>query len=141
MKINYYDSIKQKELQKIVDSAIWVLKDDKNDNVDPDNRFHASLISPVNALAGVTDYKDHREDSLDSLKAKVIQQIKSRLCQSGNYYNKTGKPFDVIVVRGLYGSWEAYCHWSDGTKCFFVQDREDVKERMKKSKTKNMHAI
>lgn len=133
MNIKNYENIEHSRLKELIDKATW-LSFSPSDSLDPDNRFLKSMMSPANALAGVTDYQDHRRDKLADLKPKVYEEIKTRLCQNGNYYNIHGIPFDTIIVKKFNGSWEAECSWDDGSKCFFEQDRLNAKERMKKLK-------
>jgi hypothetical protein len=116
MKKSMYDNIGSRELSDIVKkSKIFI----QSSNISAESDFIRACYSPSNSLAGRTDYIDHRGDNLSDVKKMISEEIKTRLCQRGSYYNNDLVPFDSIRVVLKYGGWSAYPHWSDGSMDFF----------------------
>jgi hypothetical protein len=114
-----YSNITKTELKSLVRKA-EVFIQGRVDPADLDMDFAMSCYNPSNALAGCTDYKDHREDSLSTVKRMIREDIETRQCQRGSYFNPGGVPFDSIRVVLKRGGWSAYPHWRDGSRDFFA---------------------
>ena len=111
-----YNTIYIGELKELVKSATIFIQ---NSNSEAEYDYVKACYNPANALAGYTDYKDHRKDTLPQVKKMIKEEIKTRQCQRGSYYNDKGIPFDSIRVVLKNGGWSAYPCWSDGTLDFF----------------------
>ncbi len=109
-----YKDIDKVDLENIISKSEKVII---KENVDLDLQFLKDMR--VNAVAGLTDYLDHRGDTLEEVMINVNKSLKNRLLQKGNYYNKKGEPFDTLVIKLNYGSWGAYAGWKNGSKSFF----------------------
>jgi hypothetical protein len=116
MEKSMYDNIGKRELSDIFKkSKIFI----QSSNSSAESDFIKACYNPSNALAGCTDYVDHRGDKLQDVKKMISEEIKTRLCQRGSYYNNASIPFDSVRVVLKYGGWSAYPHWSDGSMDFF----------------------
>ncbi len=77
IKINWYDDITKTELQNIIKNLRWVKEGSKeNDNLsdDGESNFAFNCYSGIQTF-GTTDYKDHREDSLEKLKNLIMKNL------------------------------------------------------------------
>lgn len=114
--IKMYDNIEAKTLNGLVNIAnIRILRM----NNEADKEYLRSMDHRINALAGLTDYKDHREDTPTEVIKQLKKSIKNRLLQNGNYYSSNEDPFDTIVIKLSMGSWGAYAMWSNGSTPHF----------------------
>lgn len=112
MKTKQYDHITIEELLPLFNNAVKVLKSsDLNDEstLYSANRYDVSF-------AGCTDYKDHRQDTLDYLislaKDDMIKSNFPRLMQRIAYKDmKDGKYFNTLVFSGCYGGWFVKMLW------------------------------
>jgi len=121
MKQSYYDDIKYRELKKMVDKCkLKLVKDSKNkDCADDGESMMIESMYERSSLAGFTDYKDHRSDSLPQLKKMVYQDIEDRLLQRGNYYSIDDKPMNKILLKGYLGGWTATIAFPNNSKNAF----------------------
>jgi len=106
-----YDNIKLDTLKQILSDVDWYIKSDERECSD-ELHFIESVYGKT-ALAGLTDYKDHRDDELETLKQKTLEQIENRTMQKGHYYDKDGNPFDGVLLVGNNSGWSAYCLFSE----------------------------
>lgn len=113
-----YNTITKTELKALVRKATVFIQG-KTAPEDLDMDFVMSCYNPANALAGCTDYKDHRNDSMTAVKRAIREDIETRQCQRGSYFNPDGVPFDSIRVVLKLGGWIAYPHWKDESRDFF----------------------
>jgi hypothetical protein len=103
-----YDNISPATVLAAAKKAKWYLKDQAASKFEDSN----------SVVAGVTDYTNHMNDSLETLKSKVIDSLKNDRQQSLNFYNTDGKIFDTIIIRPERGGWVAKVYWSDGKPGF-----------------------
>jgi hypothetical protein len=127
-KLNMYKNISKSKLKVLFRNA-QVFIQNCSAEYDENTMIIQSFYNPSNAIAGTTDYKDHRQDSLGKVKRMIRQCIETRQCQNGSYYNSEGKPFDQVRVVLGYGGWTAYPHWSDGSMDFFAASRVNMKRQ------------
>jgi len=125
-----YQNIYKTELAQLFRKSEVFIQD--RTGSDGELSFIAACYSPANALAGYTDYKDHRKDTLPQVKRMIRECIRTRQCQRGSYYNGEGVPFDSVRVELKHGGWSAYPHWKDGTMDYFTTQREEYANRRKK---------
>lgn len=123
-----FKNIERDELNSIYIKSEVFIRERNSD--DEEASFIRSFYSPVNSLAGCTDYIDHRFDTIDQVKELIEKDIKTRLCQRGSYYNYQGVPFDQVRVVLSYGGWSAYPHWKDGSVDYFSERRRIGSERI-----------
>lgn len=113
-----YNNITKTELKALVRKATVFIQG-KTAPEDLELDYALSCYNPANAIAGCTDYKEHRNDSMSTVKRLIREGIETRQCQRGSYYNHIGVPFDSIRVVLKLGGWSAYPHWKDGSRDFF----------------------
>lgn len=106
-----YDRIELDELKEILSTVNWYVKHDETEHSEVSLMIKS--FYGKTALAGLSDYKDHRNDSLEELKDKVLEQVENRTMQKGHYYDKDGNPFDGVLLEGQNGGWSAYCLFSE----------------------------
>lgn len=121
-----YTNIEKDELEDLVNHAKVYIHD--RTKIDNDASYIISCFTSSNALAGCTDYIDHRGNTLDQVKNLIAEGIKTRQCQRGSYYNHDGIPFNEIRVSLKKGGWDAYPQWSDRSKDFFTSQRESYRQ-------------
>jgi hypothetical protein len=109
-----YKSIEKNEAKKIVDSCKWILKKDlptRNLNDGGETHFLINCYSGKQTFGG-TDYKDHRNDTLEQIKKKIYDSItcKTDFHQRLHYYYDKDKkiPFNTIICQGYNGGVTAY---------------------------------
>lgn len=116
-----FKDIERDELDSIyIKSEVFISERNSDDE---EASFIRSFYSPVNSLAGGTDYIDHRFDTIDQVKELIEKDIKTRLCQRGSYYNYQGVPFDQVSVTLSDCGWSAYPCWKDGSTDYFTENR------------------
>ena len=71
---------------------------------------------------GFTDYKDHRNDSLQSLKEIVTKELLGHSSQRGHYYESDGTPCTEIVVQGYLGGISAVFNYKTGKNGFSFKE-------------------
>lgn len=117
-----YSSIDREELYEIYKKAEVIIYQSNSENEDA--MFMRAYYYPYNAIAGYTDYKDHRRNTVEKIKELIEKEIKeSYLCQKGSYYNYNGVPFDQVRVTLTDSGWAAYPHWKDGSTDYFTENR------------------
>ena len=115
----YSDNGKSEIKSHVENSVEFILATD-NENDYGDFQFVADTYNPKASLVGLTDYKDHSEDSLSDFKQLLKDNFEvTTLPQSGHLYNKDGELFDTIVFHGFSAGWKAQVAWSDGSVSFF----------------------
>lgn len=102
-----YKHITEKEVNKLLKTLVFVKDAPKAiDSVNDDGESHILLQSYSGRQSfGVTDYKDHRNDSLETLKEKVSERLRECRAQRGHFYNEDGTIVDTIVVKGYLGGY------------------------------------
>lgn len=122
-----YRTISRSRLESLYRKAETLIA--QRGGTDSELSFIQACYTPANALAGCTDYQDHRNDRLPQVKRMIRENIKTRQCQTGSYYNTEGQPFDQVRVELRNGGWSAYPQWSDGSRDFFTEERQRSAER------------
>ena len=130
----FYKTISQTRVTVLNRKATTIIVDKKEGDTELD--FIMSCFMPSNALAGYTDYKDHRKDTLPQIKKLIREGIKTRQCQNGSYYDINGVPFDTVLVYLRNGSWSAYPAWSNGNSDYFTENRKRIVEQINQRKRK-----
>ena len=107
-----FNSIDEIEAKNIVDNCEWILKSDlKTRDVadDGETRMIMATYSGKQSF-GVTDYQDHRKDTLEQLKNKIYKNITNGGGQRLHYYENRDQntPFKKIVVQGYLGGYTGY---------------------------------
>jgi hypothetical protein len=123
----FYKNISKSRLTVLNRRAKAIIVNKAEGNAELD--FIMSCYTPANALAGYTDYKDHRKDTLPQVKKLIRECIKTRQCQNGSYYDIDGNPFDTVLIYLRNGSWSAYPGWSNGNTDYFTESRKRSAER------------
>jgi hypothetical protein len=116
-----YKTISRSKLESLYRQAQTLIAN--RNGVASEYNYIMSCYSSSNALAGYTDYRDHRKDTLPQIKRMIREQLKSRQCQLGSYFNSQGQAFDQVRVELKNGGWSAYPQWSDGSQDFFTEER------------------
>lgn len=125
-----FKDIEREELNSIyIKSEVFISERNSDDE---EASFIRSFYSPVNSLAGCSDYLDHRRDTVEKIKELIEKEIKETyLCQRGSFYNYNGVPFDQVRVTLSNGGWSAYPHWKDGSVDYFSERRRIGSERIR----------
>ena len=127
-----YDWPSKDEVREIVSKLKWIKQgkqkaDDLND--DGQNIFLSACYCPIQSW-GVTDYDDHRKDSLDDLRKLIESKLLGEndkgqdvygLSQRGHFYDSEGNPVRTIVVRGYNGGYTGRFVYPSGTNAFNYQ--------------------
>lgn len=107
--MDMYDYPSDAEVRQIVSNLTWTKQgkqryDDRAD--DGQSVFIESFYSAIQTW-GVTDYKDHRKDSLAQLRKLIEPCLRGKhgSSQRGQYYDSDGNPVRVILVRGYLGGY------------------------------------
>lgn len=117
-----YESIDREELYEIYKKSEVFIHQRNSENEDA--MFMKVYYYPYNAIAGYTDYKDHRKDTIEKIKELIEEEIKEAyLCQRGSFLNYNGVPFDQISVTLSDCGWSAYPCWKDGSTDYFTENR------------------
>lgn len=114
-----YNNIDKELLMETAENADWYLKRDER-NLSETEMMIESFYGAT-ALAGSTDYKDHRNDTVEQLKEKTLESLKTRVMQKGHYYDKDGNLFDGVMLVGKRGGWSAYCLFSGNDNLSYFQ--------------------
>lgn len=117
----YYKTISKSKLACLYRAATTVIAGSEHGNTEID--YILSCYTPANAIAGCTDYKDHRKDTVPQIKRMIRKDIETRQCQIGSYYDINGVPFDTVLVYLRNGSWSAYPAWKNGNSDYFTERR------------------
>jgi len=108
--IDLYDHITMKELLPLFNNAAKVLK---SSDLNEETALYTTNRYDV-AFAGYTDYKDHRQDTLDHLiylaKHNISEGKYPRLMQRISYM-KDNKYFIRLIFSGYYGGWCVKMQW------------------------------
>ena len=112
------DYIDSKHQERINKNLTWHLKGstDFQNSGDGENQLIASMVSGVQGF-GSTDYKDHREDTLEDLKALIEPSI-TKAIQKGHYYDNEGVEITSIVVTGYHGGYTGQFIYKSGKNAF-----------------------
>ena len=105
-----YDNITKTEAKTIVDSCKWILKNDvEKRNDDGEAKLITAMYSGKQSF-GCTDYKDHRNNTLEELKKLVYNNLVDSRHQKLHYFkDRQNKiPYNTIVVEGYHGGYTAY---------------------------------
>jgi hypothetical protein len=101
---NRFDSMELQEQKDIFINAKWILKRDIKDTTD------ANLINSCYSGKqhfGYSDYCDHRDDSLDTIRNLILSHCKSdaHTYQRIHFYKDKdcAIPFTKIICYGYYG--------------------------------------
>lgn len=117
-----YESIDREELYEIYKKSEVIIHQSNSEN--EDWMFMRVYYYPSNAIAGYTDYKDHRRDTIEKIKELIEKEIKEAyLCQRGSFHNYNGVPFDQVRVTLTDSGWAAYPNWKDGSTDYFTENR------------------
>jgi hypothetical protein len=130
----FYKTISKTRLTVLNRNANVIIAGKATSN--PDLDLILSSFSPANALAGWTDYKDHRKDTFPQIKKLIRECIQTRQCQNGSYYDINGIPFDTVLIYLTDCGWSAYPAWINGNSDYFTEDRKRVSEQYKQRKRK-----
>lgn len=107
---NRFDYVDVKESQDIANACKWVLsKNWKNRDTSDDGASHfiESMYSGVQSF-GCTDYKDHRGDSLETLKRLIINHVAGKYTHQRLHYYSDKEclvPYKTIIVQGYNGGY------------------------------------
>lgn len=101
-----FKRIDEDEAINIFDNAEWILKKDhkyKDNDDDGASMFLESAYSPKQRF-GYTDYIDHRNDNLETIK-KLILKDRDNSGQRLHFYKdkECNQPFTKVVCWGYYG--------------------------------------
>ena len=105
-----YDHITIEELLPLFNNATKVLK---SSDLNEESALYTTGRYDV-AFAGYTDYKDHRQDTLDqliSLVKYVISERKYPRLMQRISYMKDNKYFIRLIFSGYYGGWCVKMQW------------------------------
>lgn len=126
-KEDYYNNITYPTLKKALANAEWVFR--KKLGHWQEYNFIVSCYSPQSAIAGVTDYTNHKKDSIEDIKKVTYKDIKLRLMQNLHYYSRTGKMFDEVIIDLFRGGWAVTASWKDGSKAYCAPLTKEEKRR------------
>ena len=73
-------------------------------DVDPDKLFVKQMTSGVQSF-GITDWKDHSDDSSSELERLFREDVRKNRYQLGHYLNRDGTWIEDAVVFGLKHGW------------------------------------
>ena len=103
--ISFYDSIKDKELNEIINNLEWTKKEGREAlNDDGESMFLENLLKQHMSF-GSTDYKDHRNDSLQTVKKLITNSINDCSSQRLNFYSLNWLPVKKIIVEWYFGGY------------------------------------
>lgn len=108
-----YNNISKEELDYILSNVEIIQKKDleKKADTDLDNEFLSCCYSRVQYW-GATDYEDHRFDSLEKIKQKILKNVTERSHQRFSFYRKVGEnefvPHNKLIVWGYDGGYSGY---------------------------------
>ena len=128
----FYKTISRSRLSVLNRKATHIIAGKTKSN--PDLDLILSSFKAANALAGWTDYKDHRKDTLSQIKKLIREDIQKRQCQNGSYYDINGTPFDAVLIYLTDCGWSAYPAWLNGNSDYFTENRKRVSEQFKQKR-------
>ncbi len=120
--LDMYDHVDYKtpDIKAIIDGLEVMHKKelDKFDHLNDDGeaRLICTMYSGVQHF-GATDYTDHTKDTKAQLVKKVMPSVKE--ChQRGHFYDNTGRPVKVLVVKGNIGGYTGWFLYESGKTAF-----------------------
>ena len=106
---NMCDYVEKDEAKKIVDNCKFILQNEsEKTNDDGESKILLNTYLGKQSF-GYTDYKDHRHDTLEQIKALVYPSITSNYDggrhQRIHYYQNMdiNRPYTKVLLTGYYG--------------------------------------
>lgn len=127
--MDMYDFVQGDDMAKVVSKLKWLKQERKAvDNIKDDGNtiFISACYDPIQSF-GVTDYNDHRNDSLEQLKNLIEPQL-LECHQCGHYYDSEGNPVNTIMVRGHAAGYSGRFIYPSGTTAFNRKANKPARE-------------
>lgn len=126
------------DIKRIINNLEWIHKTDHKE-VDLDTQFIQVMYSRAQHF-GVTDYKDHRNDTVGDLKRMILKNLKKNIHQRGHFYDYKGNPVREIIVWGYRGGYSGHFIYPCGSNAFGKPEKNPT-EKISKKETKALKDV